>query len=145
MDFPPKKSLIEFDHILRSRYGETDKMGYVYYGRYLEYFEVARTEMIRSYGLSYRKMEDDGIMLPVINAELEYKSPVFYDEEIIIKVLVFDTPGVRLQTYYKVIAKDRDQLCVLGKVTLCFMDEGSRRPCRAPKYFLDQFEKEISE
>ena len=144
MDFPQKTPLIEYDHILRSRYGEIDKMGYVYYGRYLEYFEVARTEMIRSYGLSYRKMEDEGIMLPVINAELEYKSPVFYDEEIIIRVLVFDTPGVRLQTWYNVIAKDRDQLCVMGKVTLCFMDEESRRPCRAPAYFLDQFEKEIS-
>lgn len=145
MEFPQKSPLIEFDYTLRSRYGETDKMGYVYYGRYLEYFEVARTEMIRSYGLSYRKMEEEGIMLPVINAELEYKSPVFYDEEIIIRVMVFDTPGVRLQTYYKVITKERDQLCVLGKVTLCFMDEDTRRPCRAPAYFLDRFEEEISE
>ena len=119
-------------------------MGNVYHARFLEYFEVARVEMIRSYGLSYQKMEEEGIMLPVINAELEYKLPVFYDEEIIIKVMVFDTPGVRLQTYYKVIAKDRDLVCVLGKVTLCFMDEESRRPCRAPSYFLDQFEKEIS-
>ncbi len=144
MDFPQEQPLVEFDHTLRSRYGETDKMGYVYYGRYLEYFEVARTEMIRSYGLSYSKMEDDGIMLPVINAELEYKSPVFYDEEIIIKVMVFDSPGVRLQTWYKVIAKERDQLCVLGKVALCFMDEETRRPCRAPSYFLDQFKKESS-
>lgn len=143
MDFPQKEPLIEFDYTLRSRYGETDKMGNVYHARFLEYFEVARVEMIRSYGLSYQKMEEEGIMLPVISAELEYKSPVFYDEEIIIKVMVFDTPGVRLQTWYKVIAKDRDQLCVFGKVILCFMDEETRRPCRAPKYFLDQFEKEV--
>ncbi|GAB5407824.1 MAG: thioesterase family protein [Balneolaceae bacterium] len=144
MNIPEKNPLIEFDYVLRSRYGETDKMGYVYYGRYLEYFEVARTEMIRSYGLSYRKMEDEGVMLPVIHAELEYKSPVFYDEEIIIKVLVFDSPGVRLKTFYKVIAKERDTLCVLGEVSLCFMDDKTRRPTRAPKYFLDQFKKEIS-
>ncbi|MEQ9310062.1 MAG: thioesterase family protein [Balneolaceae bacterium] len=144
MNIPEKTPLIQFDYVLRSRYGETDKMGYVYYGRYLEYFEVARTEMIRSYGLSYQKMEDDGVMLPVIHAELEYKSPVFYDEEIIIKVLVFDTPGVRLKTYYKVIAKERDQLCAIGEVTLCFMNDKTRRPTRAPKYFLDQFENEIS-
>lgn len=144
MNIPEKTPLVQFDYVLRSRYGETDKMGYVYYGRYLEYFEVARTEMIRSYGLSYQKMEDDGVMLPVIHAELEYKSPVFYDEEIIIKVLVFDIPGVRLKTYYKVIAKERDQLCAIGEVTLCFMNDKTRRPTRAPKYFLDQFEKEIS-
>lgn len=139
MNIPDQSPLIEFDYVLRSRYGETDKMGYVYYGRYLEYFEVSRTEMIRSYGLSYRRMEDDGIMLPVIHAELEYKSPVFYDEEIIIKVLVFDTPGVRLKTYYKVIAKERDQLCVLGEVSLCFMDDKTRKPIRAPQYFLNHF------
>lgn len=114
-------------------------MGYVYYGRYLEYFEVARTEMIRSYGLSYRKMEDEGVMLPVIHAELEYKSPVFYDEEIIIRVLVFDIPSVRLKTYYQVIAKEREQLCVLGEVSLCFMDNQTRKPSRAPNYFLDHF------
>lgn len=139
MEFPSKEPLVKFDYNLRSRYGETDKMGYVYYGRYLEYFEVARTEMIRSYGLSYRKMEDEGVMLPVIHAELEYKSPVFYDEEIIIRVMVFDVPSIRLKTYYHVIAKERDQLCVLGEVSLCFMDEKRRRPCRAPQYFLDQF------
>ena len=144
MDIPKTSPIIEFDYVLRRRYGETDKMGYVYYGRYLEYFEVARTEMIRSYGLSYRKMEDEGVMLPVIHAELEYKSPVFYDEEIIIKVLVFEVPNVRLKTLYKVIAKERDQLCVLGEVTLCFMDDESRRPRRAPKYFLEQLAKEIS-
>ncbi|RNC79516.1 MAG: acyl-CoA thioesterase [Balneola sp.] len=112
-------------------------MGYVYNGRYLEYFEAARTEMIRSYGLSYRNMEDEGIMLPVINAELEYKSPVFYDEEINIKVLLYEVPVARLVTYYKVVANERQKLCVEGKVVLCFMDEETRRPIRAPKFFLD--------
>ncbi len=145
MELPQKSPLIEFNYTLRSRYGETDKMGNVYHARYLEYFEVARVEMIRSYGLSYQKMEEEGIMLPVIHAELEYKSPVFYDEEIVIKVMVFDTPSVRLQTWYKVSAKKRDQLCVLGKVDLCFMDEKSRRPCRAPAYFLERFKEEVLE
>lgn len=141
MQFPDKDPIIEFEYTLRSRYGETDKMGHVYHGRYLEYFEVARVEMIRSYGLSYKKMEDEGIMLPVIQAELEYKSPVYYDEEILIKVLVFDTPSVRLQTFYQVFAKERNQLCVLGAVSLCFMSGETRRPCRAPKYFLESLDK----
>lgn len=73
ISFPDREPLIEYTHKLRSRYGETDKMGYVYYGRYLEYFEVARTEMIRSFGLSYRELEENGVMLPVIHSELEYK------------------------------------------------------------------------
>ncbi len=139
MVIPDKKPIVRYDHFLRSRYGETDKMGYVYYGRYLEYFEEARTEMIRSYGVSYRQMEDDGIMLPVIHAELQYKLPLFYDEQIKIRVSVFDVPNVRLQTYYEVIAVERDKLCALGEVSLCFMDSESRKPCRAPEYFTEHF------
>lgn len=139
VQFPDKSPIVEYEHTLRSRYGETDKMGYVYYGRYLEYFEVARTEMIRSCGLSYRKMEDEGIMLPVIHAELDYKVPVFYDEEMIIKVMVFDTPSVRLQTFYEVTTKTGDQIHVLGEVSLCFIDAETRRPTRAPSYFLKHF------
>lgn len=143
ISFPDKKPLIEYSHKLRSRYGETDKMGYVYYGRYLEYFEVARTEMIRSFGLSYRELEEKGVMLPVIHSELEYKMPVHYDVEMEIKVMVFDTPGVRLQTFYEVRTKVSDKPHVLGEVSLCFMDAKTRRPCRAPKEFLEKIEQNI--
>tara|TARA_R110002096_G_scaffold425644_1_gene634436 strand:+ start:9550 stop:9987 length:438 start_codon:yes stop_codon:yes gene_type:complete len=137
VQFPDTKPIIEFTHKLRSRYGETDKMGYVYYGRYLEYFEVARTEMIRSLGLSYRELEDKGVMLPVIHAELEYKRPVFYDVEMEIRVLVFETPNVRLQTFYEVRINEKSPIHILGEVSLCFMNAETRRPCRAPKEFLD--------
>ncbi|HCD53479.1 MAG TPA: acyl-CoA thioesterase [Balneolaceae bacterium] len=115
-------------------------MGYVYYGHYLAFFEEARTEMIRNSGVSYRQLEDNGVMLPVIHSEIEYKAPVYYDEEVIIRVKVYDIPTIRLQTFYEVIAKERDQLCARGEVTLVFMKEDTRRPCRAPDYFLKQFE-----
>lgn len=143
ISFPDKEPLIEYTHKLRSRYGETDKMGYVYYGRYLEYFEVARTEMIRSFGLSYRELEENGVMLPVIHSELEYKIPVHYDVEMEIKVMVFDIPQVRLQTFYEVLTQDQKTPHVLGEVSLCFMDSESRRPCRAPDEFLNKITKHI--
>ena len=136
MKLPEKSPLIEYNHELRSRYGETDRMGYVYYGRYLEYFEVARTEMIRSYGLSYREMEESGVMLPVIHSEIEYKIPILYDEKMNIKVMVFDIPTVRLQTFYEVTTPGSDNVHVYGEVSLCFMDAESRRPCRAPETFV---------
>ena len=139
VELPDKLPLVEYDFFLRSRYGETDKMGHVYHSRFLEYFEVARTEMIRSYGFLYSNMEEEGIMLPVIDANIEFKSPVYYDEEMIIKVLIFDSPSVRLHTYYQVNAKERNKLCVTGKVTLCFIDEQTRKPCKAPAYFLEYF------
>ena len=138
MRFPDKKPVIEYTHTLRSRYGETDRMGYVYYGRYLEYFEVARTEMIRSYGLSYRELEESGVMLPVIHSEIEYKAPILYDEEMFVKVMVFEVPTVRLQTFYEVTTPQSDMVHVFGEVSLCFMDAETRKTCRAPKSFIDR-------
>jgi len=141
MKFPDKQPLSTYTHILRSRYGETDQMGYVYYGRYLEYFEVARTEMIRALGLPYKKMEEEGIMLPVIHAEIDYQSPVFYDEELQIKVSVFDKPFVRLDTWYNIFTNRIETPHASGRVTLCFMNEFNRKPCRAPEYFLNRIDK----
>lgn len=134
---PDKEPLVRYFHQLRSRYGETDKMGYVYYGRYLEYFETARTEMIRSFGLSYRELEDHGIMLPVIHSEIMYKEPIYYDELMEIEVLVFDVPAVRLDTYYRIWTADRARMHTLGRVTLVFTDLNTRRPIRCPKNFVD--------
>ena len=137
MDYPNSKPLFTFQHFLRSRYSETDKMGYVYYGHFLQYFEVARTEMVRSFGVSYAEMEENGFMLPVVSAELEYKAPVLYDEEIRIDLELFDVPGIRLNTYYKVYSVQTGQLKTRGKVVLVFMDATTRRPVRAPELFIN--------
>ena len=134
--FPEQSPVHTYTHLLRSRYGETDKMGYVYYGRYLEYFEVARTEMIRSLGLPYSRMETEGIMLPVVEAALAYRSPVYYDEEMAIRVSIFEVPQVRLVTWYEVMTDREEEPHAIGRVTLAFSDMETRRPCRAPDDFL---------
>lgn len=133
--FPQKDPIVHHTIQLRSRYSETDKMGYVYYGHYLQYFEVARTEFIRSTGISYKKMEDNGIMLPVINVELEYKTPVLYDELMDITVFMFEYPQVRFKTYYEVRTNNNRMPNVTGMVELCFVDRSTRRPTRAPEEF----------
>jgi acyl-CoA thioester hydrolase len=142
--FPDTEPLIEFAYPLRSRYGETDKMGVVYHGNFLDYFEVARTELIRSYGITYKHMEDEGIMLPVIDAALAFKIPVQYDEPVQVKVMIFDQPGIRLITYYKVVSGITKKECVHGKVTLCFMSAETRRPIRAPEYFIEKMDIAIT-
>ncbi len=134
---PAGEPVFVYSHFLRSRYGETDKMGYVYYGRYLEYFEVARTEMIRAAGIPYRRLEDEGFMLPVLETELKYLRPVFYDELMEIRVLIYDEPGIRLDTWYEVRTLDGTVLNTLGRARLCFIDEQTRKPVRAPQFFLD--------
>jgi acyl-CoA thioester hydrolase len=135
--FPDNNPIYTYTHQLRSRYGETDQMGYVYYGRYLEYFEEARTEMIRSLGFPYTRLEENGVMLPVIHTEVDYKAPVFYDELMHINVKLFDIPTVKLQTYYEVFTDRKEIPHILGNVTLCFMREESRKPCRAPADFIE--------
>lgn len=141
---PEIDPVMVYSHTLRSRYGETDQMGYVYYGRYLEFFEVARTEMIRSLGFSYKKLEDEGVMLPVIYSQIEYKSPIFYDEEMTIEVSVYDKPLVRLVTYYKIFTDRQDDPHILGQVDLCFTDRNTRKPCKAPAHFLKHLEKQAN-
>lgn len=139
--YPDTSPLISYTHTLRSRYGETDQMGYVYYGRYPEFFEVARTEMMRSLGLSYRKMEEDGLMLPVVSMEIDYRQPVFYDEEMEIRVMLFEKPLVKLHTYYAIYTERQQNAHVKGRVTLCFVDAVSRKPLKAPAQFLQTLEK----
>lgn len=147
MKFPDEEPLISFTYNLRSRYSETDKMGYVYYGRYLEYFEQARTELVRETGFPYNELEEQGIMLPVIHAELDYKMPVFYDELMQIEVLIHEWPMVKLDTYYRVLTERTGQSHVNGRVTLCFMNEKNRRPRRVPEAFLErlmQYKEKVS-
>lgn len=141
-DFPSETPVLSYTYQLRSRYSETDKMGYVYYGHYLSYFEVARTEMLRSAGIAYSDMERDGIMLPVIFAKASYRSPIHYDELMDIEVMMFKKPLVKLDTYYKIttVSEGKNQLHVTGQVTLCFTNEVTRKPCRAPEYIINLFE-----
>ncbi len=128
--------MIEHVTHVRVRYADTDQMGYVYYGKYAEYFEVGRVELIRSLGISYREIEDRGIMLPVASLEIHYLSPALYDELLTIKTIIPEIPRSSLLTEYEVIKPDQN-LAVKGKVKLAFIDKNRMRPVRAPEYMLE--------
>ena len=95
-----------FEHTtkVRVRYGETDQMGYMYYGNYAEFYEVGRVEMLRSLGMTYSGMEASGVMMPVLDMHCKYLKPALYDEEISIKVIMNKMPGLRfiLSTNYTI-------------------------------------------
>lgn len=128
---------------IRVRYAETDKMGYVYYGNYAIYFEVARVETLRQLGISYKKLEDEGIMLPVIDYSVKFLKPVFYDEEIIIKTSVKEIPKVRIKFFYEVINFKNEIVCK-AETTLVFIDKNNNRPCAAPKEIIEALNKFIN-
>jgi acyl-CoA thioester hydrolase len=125
---------------VRVRYSETDMMGYVYYGNFATYFEVARVETIRSLGFSYRKMEDDGIALPVLEFSVKYFKPAFYDDELTIETTVTELPQARIHFSYKTFNAE-GVLLNEAKTSLVFINKTTMRPCSAPKDFIEEMKK----
>jgi acyl-CoA thioester hydrolase len=122
---------------VRVRYGETDQMGYVYYGNYAEYYEVARVEMLRSLGMDYASMENSGVMMPVLELNCKYIKPALYDQEITIKTTIQDLPGVRIHFKYELFNEAGD-LINLGATTLVFVDMAKNKPCLPPENFMEK-------
>jgi len=106
---------------VRVRYAETDQMGIVYYGNYAQYFEVGRVEFLRDRGLSYRKMEEGGVMLPVVRLEVNYKKSALYDDLLTIETEIVEMPSVKIKFKHK-IYNSEGELLVVGEVILVFID-----------------------
>lgn len=107
-------------HRLRVRYGETDQMGVVYHTNYLNWFEVGRTELIRHAGITYRELEEKGVLLPVTDANISYKQPARYDDEVEIRTRVKEISPVRLTFAYEIVRLPDQQLLVLGETMHVF-------------------------
>lgn len=121
---------------LRVRYAETDRMGYVYYGNYATYFEVARVEALRQLGISYRSLEDEGILLPVLDYSVRYRRPAFYDDELLIRTVITELPQARIKFEYEVL-NGSSEVITTAATTLVFIDKQSGKPCPAPEKILD--------
>ncbi|MBC7412341.1 MAG: acyl-CoA thioesterase [Bacteroidia bacterium] len=127
---------------VRVRYGETDQMGYVYYGNYALYYETGRVEMLRSLGMSYRSMEEQGVMLPVLSLNCKYILPAKYDDLLTIKTTLVAQPNVRISFEYEIY--NEEQLLVnKGDTTLVFVSSTTGKPMQAPKWFLDTLKDRI--
>jgi len=134
--------MVKTETTLRVRYGETDQMGFVYYGVYAQYYEVGRVEAMRSLGFSYREMEESGILMPVINLTVNYKKPAKYDDEVRIVTSVTEMPGVRITFHYECF-NQHNELLNTGSVTLVFIDKEKNKPMQPPAWFMEGFMKKI--
>ncbi len=117
----------------RVLYSDTDKMGYMYYGQYAKYLEMGRVEALRSLGLSYKSMEDTGVMLPVLDLRLKYLKPLHYDDEVTLLTKVCDMPGTRIYFEYE-LKNPEGELTTLAETTLVFIDQNGK-PCMIPENF----------
>lgn len=122
---------------LRVRYGETDQMGIVYYGNYAQYFEVGRTEWLRNFGVTYKQMEADGFLLPVVTLNVRYKKPAYYDDLITVVITLVKIPSVTIEFSYNIL-NEKNELLVQGNTVLAFVDLNKNKPTRCPQYLLDK-------
>ena len=131
--------MFTFETKIRVRYGETDKMGYVYYGNYPLYYEVGRTELMRNLGFSYNKIEEMGIILPVKTLDIKYHKAAMYDDLLTLKTTIKEISGVRITFYYEV-QNEKGELLNEGTTMLIFVDEKTRRPRKAPDELIQKLE-----
>ena len=95
---------------VRVRYAETDQMGVVYHGNYAQYFEMGRVEWLRNLGISYRWMEENGIMLPVVSLTMNYKKPARYDDELTVKTIFKSQTSVKIEFDYEIYNTNQELL-----------------------------------
>ncbi len=125
---------------VRVRYSETDQMGVVYHGNYAQYFEMGRVEWLRNMGISYKWMEDNGIMLPVVSLTMNYKKPARYDDLLTITTKMIKLSSVKIEFDYE-ITNENNELLTTGYSVLVFVDMKTGRPTAPPEYILNLFEE----
>jgi acyl-CoA thioester hydrolase len=119
---------------IRVRYGETDQMGYVYYGVYAMYYEVARVESLRQLGLTYRELEEMGVIMPVLENKSKYHAPALYDQQLKIITTINERPTVRIKFNYQLV-NEANTLIHEGETLLVFANKKTGKPCRPPEVF----------
>ena len=134
--------MITRDIRIRVRYKETDAMGFVHHSNYVNYYEVARTEMLREFGTSYKELEDEGIMMPVMEVSMKYLRAAHYDDLLTVRITLTELPIVKMVFEHEVYNQN-GELLNTGKVVLAFMNSKTRRACRAPKWFVELLEKQM--
>ncbi|NLJ08233.1 MAG: acyl-CoA thioesterase [Sphingobacteriales bacterium] len=132
--------MISHEIEIRITYADTDMMGFVYYGNYPVFYEKGRTELIRSLGLSYREMEEKGILMPVRNMKCEYYQPARYDDIIRVKTTVHEMPSSRMSFHYEIF-NQKGELIHEAFTDLIFLNAQSRKPVRAPAFLKEKIRK----
>ncbi len=122
---------------VKVRYAETDQMGVVYHGNYAQYLEIARIDWLEALGISYKKMEEEGIMLPVYELKLRFKKSAKFDDKLKIETTLVKKPGVRIEFSYKIFNQN-EELLTEAETTLIFMDIDRSKPIKCPPYILEK-------
>jgi len=118
-------------------------MRYVYYGNYAQYFEVGRVEFLRSRGLSYKDLEAEGVMMPVVELRIKYKRPAKYDDLLTIRSQVAALTDKRV-VFTQEVFSESDKLLTEGTVELAFIDSRTMRPINCPPNLREIFNQLVN-
>lgn len=136
--------MFRHSHSIRVRYSETDQMGFVYYGVYASYLEVARVEAMRDLGIPYHELEEQGILMPVTSFEIKYLRPAYYDQLLKINTSITQLPATRIRFYYEIFNQE-NRMINQSSTELAFLRKSDLRPVKVPEklitslqpYFMD--------
>ena len=132
-----------FETKIRVEYHHTDQMGIVHHSNHVKFFEVARTEWLRAAGLTYAEMERRGVMMPIVEVQVKYRQPAYYDELISVRAEVSELPMARITFRYEIKGEDGRDIAS-GLTTLGFIDKETRRPQRAPQWLMEVLRRELN-
>tara|TARA_B110000444_G_C18847396_1_gene603035 strand:- start:3521 stop:3919 length:399 start_codon:yes stop_codon:yes gene_type:complete len=124
----------------RVKYSDTDQMGFMHHSNYLRFFENARISWLRDLGVSYKKMENDGIIMPVVSSSLKHIKPSFFDDELFIEIILIKPPKASLEFLYKIFNQDSELICK-GSTKLAFLSSKTQKPIRCPEMIYNLFAK----
>jgi acyl-CoA thioester hydrolase len=133
-----------FISTIRVGYSDTDQMGFVHHSNYLKYYETARWNLFRHLGIPYKEVEKAGMLLPVVNVQIDYLKPAFYDEELIIETSVAEVKGARILLNYKLL-NAKGELINTATITLAFINVLSKKPCKPSRFIQKLLQQNIQE
>ena len=123
---------------VRVRYAETDKMNVVYHGNYAQYFEVGRAEAIREFGYTYKDLENDGIMMPIVSLNIRFIRPALYDDLLTIKSIIKTLPTDHKMEFLQEVYNEQGKLLTSATVVLYFMDMKTMQKSKMPDKWRDK-------
>lgn len=121
----------------RIRYGETDQMGVVYHANYVQFIEMGRTEWLRALGISYKEMEEAGVMLPVISIQINYKKSAYYDDVLTVRTTLKKLPSVKIEFEYEILNESKE-IITQGNTILAFINMKTKRPMKCPEHLIEK-------
>ena len=135
--------MVSFDTEIRVWYVDTDQMGIVHHSNYIKYYEEARSAFMRHLGVSYADMEAQGVLMPILKVESNYKRPARYDDVLTVRIIIKDIPMARFTAEYEIF-NSQGELLNTGVTVLGFLNKSTMRPCRAPQWFIELLTSEMA-